>query len=75
VGDAESLYKVAQAYAVLGDRASAILMLHRTIEGGFFPYPYFERDPLLNNIRKEPEFEMLMKEARERHERFRKQFF
>lgn len=62
VGDAESLCKVAQAHAVLGDRASAILMLHRTIEGGFFPYPYFERDPLLNNIRKEPEFEMLMKE-------------
>jgi len=75
VSDGESLYKVAQAYAVLGDRSSAILMLHRTIEGGFFPYPYFERDPLLNNIRQEPEFELLLKEARERHELFKARFF
>src|SRR5579862_7005860 len=74
-GDAESLYKVAEAYAVLNDKASAILMFHRTIEGGFFPYPYFERDPLLNSIRTEPEFEMLMKQARERHEQFKAQFF
>jgi serine/threonine protein kinase/tetratricopeptide (TPR) repeat protein len=72
--DAEGLYKVAQAYAVLGDNASAILMFHRTIEGGFFPYPYFMRDPLLNNIRHEPEFQMLMEQARERHEQFKSQF-
>lgn len=75
VEDAEGLYKVAQAYAVLGDKASAILMFHRTIEGGFFPYPYFERDSLLDGIRKEPEFSMLMKEALERHEQFKKRFF
>jgi eukaryotic-like serine/threonine-protein kinase len=75
VADAEGLYKVAQAYSVLGDKASAILMLHRTIEGGFFPYPYFQRDPLLDNIRKEPEFDVLMREALERHEQFKARFF
>jgi TolB-like protein len=74
VSDAESIYKVAQAYAVLGDKASAILMLHRTIEGGFFPYPYFQRDPLLDNIRQEPEFGMMMNEARERYEQFKARF-
>jgi serine/threonine protein kinase/tetratricopeptide (TPR) repeat protein len=74
-GDAESLYKVAEAYAVLNDKSSALLMFHRTIEGGFFPYPYFERDPLLNSLRTEPEFEMLMKQARARHEQFKAQFF
>jgi tetratricopeptide (TPR) repeat protein len=75
VSDAEGLYKVAQAYAVLGDRASAILMFHRTVEGGFFPYPYFQHDPLLNNLRQEPEFGMLMQEALERHEQFKTRFF
>lgn len=75
VADAEGLYKVAQAYALLGDKASAMLMFHRTIEGGFFPYPYFEHDPLLENIRNEPEFEVLMREAKERHEQFRAKFF
>ncbi len=74
VSDGESMYKVAQAYAVLGDKASAILMLHRTIEGGFFPYPYFQRDPLLDNIRQEAEFGVLMGEARERYEQFKAQF-
>jgi serine/threonine protein kinase/TolB-like protein len=74
VSDSESLYKVAQAYAVLGDKASAILMFHRTVEGGFFPYPYFERDPLLTNLRREPEFGVLMNEARERHEEFKTRF-
>jgi len=75
VADAESLYKVAEAYALLGDKASAMLMFHRAIEGGFFPYPYFERDPLLDNIRKEPEFEVLMREAQERHEQFKAKIF
>jgi TolB-like protein/Tfp pilus assembly protein PilF len=74
VSDGESMYKVAQAYAVLGDKASAILMLHRTIEGGFFPYPYFQRDPLLDNIRQEAEFGVLMGEARERYEQFKARF-
>lgn len=75
VTDAEGLYKVAQAYAVLGDKASAILMFHRTIEGGFVPYPYFQRDTLLNGIRNEAEFNLLMKAAQERHEQFKARFF
>jgi len=75
VTDAESLYKVAEAYTLLGDKSSALLMFHRTIEGGFFPYPYFERDPLLDNIRQEPEFEVLMQEAQERHKQFKAKFF
>lgn len=75
VSDAESLYKISQAYAVLGDGASAIRVLRRTIEGGFFPYAYFERDPLLNNLRREPEFEALITQAQKRHEQFEARFF
>jgi serine/threonine protein kinase/TolB-like protein len=75
VADSEGLYKVAEAYALLGDKSSAMLMFHRTIEGGFFPYPYFEHDPLLDNIRNEPEFGVLMREAREQYEQFKAKFF
>jgi len=75
VTDAEGIYKVAQAYAVLGDRASALHMLRHSIGGGFFCYPYFMRDPLLANLRNEPEFETLMSQARERHEQFKARFF
>jgi eukaryotic-like serine/threonine-protein kinase len=75
VSDAEGLYKVAQAYAALGDKASALHMLRHSIAGGFFCYPYFERDPLLQNLRGEPEFQKLMDEALQRHDQFKTTFF
>jgi hypothetical protein len=50
-------------------------MLRKSIEGGFFCYPYFLRDPLLNNIRNEPEFQQLLAQAAERHEQFQARFF
>jgi TolB-like protein/Tfp pilus assembly protein PilF len=75
VTDAEGIYKVAQAYAMLGDKVSALHMLRHSIGGGFFCYPYFVRDPLLQNLRNESEFQTLMKEARQRHEEFKTKFF
>jgi DNA-binding winged helix-turn-helix (wHTH) protein/TolB-like protein len=75
VRDSEAIYKIAQAYSVLGDRASSIRVLRYSIEHGFFAYPYFTADPLLSSLRHEPEFERLMKMAEERHQAFKKAFF
>jgi len=75
VGDPEATYKIAQAYAVLGDKASALRSLRASIESGFFPYPYFVTDPLLNDLRDLPDFPHLMDIARRRSGAFRKQFF
>ena len=75
VGDPEGAYKVAQAYAVLGDRASALRMLRYSIENGFFPYSYFASDPLLENIRGEKEYPQLMETASKRQTAFRNRFF
>jgi serine/threonine-protein kinase len=75
VSDPEGMYKVAQAYAVLGDKPSALHMLRHSIGGGFFCYPYFVSDPLLQSLRGEPEFETLINQARQRHEQFKKTFF
>ncbi|HWP44024.1 MAG TPA: hypothetical protein VNO14_12350, partial [Blastocatellia bacterium] len=75
VGDAEGIYKVAQGFAVAGDRQSALRVLGRSIELGFFCYPYFMSDPLLETIRSEPEFARLMELARNRHEEFKNKFF
>jgi tetratricopeptide (TPR) repeat protein len=75
VSDPELIYKVAQAYAVLGDKASALHMLRHSIDGGFFCYPYFVRDPLLQSLRGEPEFRVLMNQASHRHEQFKATFF
>ncbi|HEV3279902.1 MAG TPA: winged helix-turn-helix domain-containing protein [Terriglobia bacterium] len=75
VRDPEAAYKLAQAYAALGDKASALRVLRGSIENGFFCYPYFAADPLLDNLRHEPGFEQLMTAARERHEAFKRRFF
>jgi DNA-binding winged helix-turn-helix (wHTH) protein/TolB-like protein/tetratricopeptide (TPR) repeat protein len=74
VGDPEGTYKIAQAYAVLGEKDSALRMLRSSIEHGFFPWPYFERDPLLANIRNEPQFTELMQTAQRRHLAFEHTF-
>jgi tetratricopeptide (TPR) repeat protein len=74
VSDAEGIYKVAQAYAVLGDRAAALRMLRLSIDQGFFCYPYFINDPLLGSLRGEPLYGELMEKARARHEEFKQKF-
>jgi len=74
VADSEGIYKVCQAYAVLGDTASALRMFRQTIAGGFFCYPYFQKDPLIDSIRSQAEFAALMDQARRRHEAFKAKF-
>ena len=75
VGDPEAIYKIAQAYAALGDKTAGIRALRSSIDSGFFPYPYFVRDPLLDSLRDLPEFPRLLNAARQRHEAFGKKFF
>jgi DNA-binding winged helix-turn-helix (wHTH) protein/TolB-like protein len=75
VGDPEGTYKIAQAYAVLGDKISAMRALRMSVESGFFSYPYLSTDPLLNDLRREPEFNQTLNTARQRHEAFKSTFF
>jgi len=75
VGDSEAIYKVAQVYAVLGERSSALRVLRRSIEAGFFCYDYLKSDPLLDSLRAEPEYAALLEIARNRHEHFQRTFF
>jgi TolB-like protein/Tfp pilus assembly protein PilF len=74
VGDPEAAYKVAQAYGELGDNPSALRMLRHTVENGFFPYPYFQSDRLLDALRTEPQFAEIIATARKRHESFSSRF-
>jgi eukaryotic-like serine/threonine-protein kinase len=75
VGDAESMYKIAQTYSVLGDKHDALHALSHTVEGGFFCSYCFSTDPLLSGIRSDPEFQRLSDDARQRHDEFESQFF
>ncbi|MBV8672658.1 MAG: winged helix-turn-helix domain-containing protein [Acidobacteriaceae bacterium] len=74
VMDPEAIYKIAQAYAQLGDKASGLRVLRHSIENGFFSYPYLATDPLLDALRKEDGFSSLMDAARQRHASFKRRF-
>ena len=73
--DGEISYKLAEAYAVLGEKQSALRKLRSSIEQGFFCYGYFISDPLTENLRSENEYLTLMEKARQRHEEFKRRFF
>jgi len=75
VGDSEAIFKIAETYAVLGDQASALRVLRHSIDNGFFAYPYFVTDPLLDSIRQNAEFAELLKDSKQRHDAFQKAFF
>jgi hypothetical protein len=49
-------------------------VLQASIESGFFPYRYFVKDPLPDNLRDLPEFPHAMDIARKRHEAFKEEF-
>jgi len=74
-GDGELSYKLAECYSVLGDKASALRLLKKSIDQGFFCYPYFISDPLLENIRGEAQYATLIEAARQRHQQFKQTFF
>lgn len=69
------MYKVGEAWAIVGDRAASLHALSYTIDGGFFCYPCFTTDPLLAGERSDPQFQRLMQEASRRHDEFRNRFF
>jgi DNA-binding winged helix-turn-helix (wHTH) protein/TolB-like protein/Tfp pilus assembly protein PilF len=75
VGDPEATYKIAQAYSMLGDKVSALRVLRSSVEGGFFSYPYLATDPLLDALRKEPEFAEILNASHQRYQAFRSRFF
>jgi tetratricopeptide (TPR) repeat protein len=74
-GDGELSYKLAECYSLMGDKAPALHLLKKSIDRGFFCYPYFLSDPLLDGIRTEPQYAPLIELARQRHQRFKQTFF
>jgi len=49
-------YAVGSAYALMNDPQQALKWLQRAADDGFPCYPMFEKDPILNNLRRDPHF-------------------
>ncbi len=63
-------YNIASVYALLHQPARAVYWLGQAAEGGWPCYPYFARDPNLDNIRSDPSFVAFMRELKARWERY-----
>jgi TolB-like protein len=61
-------YSVGVAYAQLGDKAKARQWLARAIATGFPCYPWFQRDPLLQPLRGDVEYERMLEELKKSSE-------
>ena len=59
-------YSLGAAYAQLGDPAAAHRWLRTAADTGFPCLPFFERDPLLEPLRRRADFSQLLQHVRDR---------
>lgn len=73
--DSEGWYYYSVMYSILGDQAGGLRCLKRAVDGGYYNYPLLNTDPLLENLRGSPEFDIILEQAKERHIYFKGLFF
>ena len=66
--DGEAVYMIAQAYALIGDTENALRNMEKAIDAGFLIFEFFEKDPLMKNVKDNPEFANLIIVAKEKRE-------
>jgi serine/threonine protein kinase/TolB-like protein len=62
-------YSLGAAWAQLGDAATSVKWLQQATDAGFACYLCVKQDPLLDPVRRAPEFTGLLERLRQRHER------
>jgi TolB-like protein len=72
--DGERRYRLAHFYALIGKKEDALRNLKKSIESGFFNFPYIGNDSFLDNIRGTREFKNLLAQAKKRHLAFKLRF-
>jgi TolB-like protein/DNA-binding winged helix-turn-helix (wHTH) protein/Flp pilus assembly protein TadD len=64
-------YSIGSAYALMNRRKQALQWLRRAAENGFSCYPFFEKDPNLENLRGDPDFQQWMARLKKDWEYYR----
>lgn len=67
-------YSLGAAYAALGRKDSALRWLREGVETGFPCWPWYARDPLLDSLRRDPEFGDLSADLRSSWEAVRSRY-
>lgn len=72
--DGEFTLRLAEAYALMGDRASAMDMANRAFARGFGCTAWYERSPLLESLHDLPRWKALLQHLRERQQLMEERF-
>jgi len=68
------IYRFTHFYLMLGEEEKALSALERSIDRGFFCYPYIKSDLLTKPIHNNPRFKQILEKAKIRHELYEKRF-
>jgi len=74
IHDSEMIYRYAHFYVLLNEKEKALSALEKSVDKGFFCYPYIKSDPLTRSIHSEPKFKQIIEKAKLRHELYEKRF-
>ena len=72
--DGDLAYWAGGMYALLGEKAPALVWLRRAVELGNHNYPWFQRDKNYDKLRADPEYQRIMADVRRRWEHYRELF-
>lgn len=74
LSDSEPNFYWAGIYAMLGEKEHAIRLLTKAVKFGYYNYPYFQNNKMLDPIRNTPEFQKIMSSVKAKHEVFKAQY-
>jgi len=74
IHDSEMIYRYAHFYVILDEKEKALSALEKSVDRGFFPYPYIKSDLLTKPIHNDPKFKQILEKAKIRHELYEKRF-
>lgn len=75
VKDSEATFYWATIYALLEDKESALRMLNKAVDNGYFNYPLFQRETHLDALRQDARFQQLLNRVKDKHMTFKQQYF
>lgn len=75
VTDGETIYFTAAYYGLLGDKNRSIELLKKAVDNGYFNYLNIASNNYFDQFKSDPEFKLILAEAKRKHMSFRHKFF
>ena len=71
IDDSETLYFWCLINLIHGDTNGFLERFEKVVEDGYYAYPTFQKESILNPLRDHPEFRRIMETARKKHQAFK----